>query len=109
VSEPQTVDAPEDGEFNNLSEVDYYNRTLPTRERPFEVFSSMLSAAAIVFGLAAFVFDPYKLGFTAIGFGIIGLATAGDRDRFARIAMVIAALCWVGAGFYAVLADKAVW
>jgi hypothetical protein len=94
---------------NTLGEVDYYNRTLPRREHPFETFSMLLSAGAIVFGLAALYFTPFKPGFLAIFLGILGLATAGDRDRFGRIALVVAGTCWLIGGLVAVIADQPVW
>jgi hypothetical protein len=109
-------------EPDNLSEVEYFNRTLPTRERPFEVFSVLLSAAGFVLGLmalfsglamkfgpASFVLPPFKLGFVGIFLAIIGLCTAGDRDRFARIALVVAGLSWLIGGMLAVIQNKAVW
>jgi hypothetical protein len=111
-----------DQEFDNLSEVEYFNRTLPARERPFEVFSMLLSAAALTLGLTAMisglamkfgpstlVFAPFRVGFLAIFLGVIGLATAGDRDRFGRIALVIAGLGWLIGGMLAVIQDKPVW
>jgi hypothetical protein len=111
-----------DQEFDNLSEVEYFNRSLPARERPFEVFSMLLSAAALTLGLvamisglamkfgpASFVFAPFRVGFLAIFLGIVGLSTAGDRDRFGRVALTVAGLGWLIGGMLAVIQDKAVW
>ncbi len=92
-----------------LTESDYANRVLPTRESPSEVGSTLLAAAAIVLGLSALIFTPFKPGFAAIGLSIIAVATAGDRGRLPRIAMTVAGVCWLLGGILAVIGDKPVW
>jgi hypothetical protein len=92
-----------------LSESAYANRLLPTREAPAEVGSTLLAASAIVLGLSALIFTPFKPGFAAIGLSILAVATAGDRGRLARISMIVAGICWLVGGIVAVIEDKPVW
>ncbi len=49
-----------------LTEEEYANRLLPDRESPFEVGATLLAAGAIVLGVAALFFTPFKPGFLAI-------------------------------------------
>jgi len=49
-----------------LSESEYANRVLPAREDPYEVGVTLLSALAIVLGVSALFFTPFKPGFLAI-------------------------------------------
>jgi|SRR5690349_12816019 hypothetical protein len=92
-----------------LSESEYANRVLPPREDPYEVGVTLLSALAIVLGISALFFAPFKPGFLAIGLAILANAMAAHSTRLPRLAMIVAALGWLIGGILAVMADKAVW
>src|SRR6478752_8144084 len=45
-----------------LTEEEYANRVLPDRESPYEVGATLLAAGAIVLGITALFFTPFKPG-----------------------------------------------
>jgi hypothetical protein len=92
-----------------LSESEYANRVLPAREDPYEVAVTLLSALAIVLGLSALYFTPFKPGFLAIGLATFANAMAAHSTRLPRIAMIVAALGWLLGGILAVAYDEPVW
>jgi hypothetical protein len=92
-----------------LSESEYANRVLPAREDPYEVGVTLLSALAIVLGVSALFFTPFKPGFLAIGIATLANALAAHSTRLPRIAMVVAVLGWLIGGILAVAYDEAVW
>jgi hypothetical protein len=104
MAEP-TVEA----EGGTLSETEYYRRLLPPHEDGHETFATLFAAFAIVLGLAALVFRPFKPGFAAILLAILALCIAGERDRLARVAFGVAGVCWLLGGVVAVLGNHAVW
>ena len=92
-----------------LTEEAYANRVLPDRESPYEVGATLLAAGAIVLGITALLFTPFKPGFLAILLATLSNMLAGDRVRLPKIAMVVAGLGWLLGGVASVLADEAVW
>jgi hypothetical protein len=92
-----------------LSETEYFQRLLPPNESGHETFATLLASFAIVLGLAALVFRPFKPGFAAILLAILALCIAGERDRLSRVALVVAGACWLLGGVIAVLGNHAVW
>jgi hypothetical protein len=104
MAEP-TVEA----EGGTLSETEYYRRLLPPHEDGHETFATLLASFAVVLGLAALVFRPFKPGFAAILLATLALCIAGERDRLARVALVVAGVGWLVGGVIAVLGNHAVW
>jgi len=93
-----------------LSELEYFNRNQPQREHPYEAGATLLAALAMILGVAALYFGtPFKLGFLAMFLATLALIFSGERDRFARTAMIVAVGGWLVGGVLAVLASKAVW
>jgi hypothetical protein len=104
MAEP-TVEA----EGATLSETEYFQRLLPPHEAGHETFASLFAAFAIVLGLAALVFRPFKPGFVAILLATFALCISGERDRLPRVALVVAGVCWLVGGVIAVLGNQPVW
>jgi hypothetical protein len=97
-------------EQDPLTEVEYFNRIQPQREHPYEAGATLLAALAIILGVAALHFGtPFKVGFLAMLLATLALIFSGERDRFARTAMIVAVGGWLVGGILAVLASKAVW
>ena len=92
-----------------LTEEEYANRLLPDHESPFEVGATLLAAGAIVLGIAALFFTPFKPGFLAILLATLSNAFAGQNTRLPKIALIVAGLGWLLGGIASVLADEAVW
>jgi predicted phage tail protein len=92
-----------------LTEEEYANRVLPDRESPYEVGATLLAALAIVLGITALLFTPFKPGFLGILLATLSNAVAGQNSRLPRIAMVVAGVGWLLGGVLSVLADEAVW
>lgn len=92
-----------------LDELEYYQRLLPAREEPFEAGVTMVSALAVVLGLASLWYLPMRLGTIAMGLAIIALAFAARANRFPRIALTVATACWLVGSLVGVLLDRDVW
>jgi putative exporter of polyketide antibiotics len=78
-------------------QVGFYERMLPERERPIEALGGLLNGMGAGLGIMALIWWPLLLGATGIGFGIISLVFARDRDVQSRFAIgfTIAALGWL--------------
>ena len=85
-----------------MTQLDYVDRMLEPRDSGLESAASLLSGLACGFGVFALWFAPMVVGFFGIGFAIIGLAISGDRNRFGKIALIIAAVGWLVGSIIAV-------
>ena len=104
MAEPTLQHEPE-----TLSELDYFRRNQPPRDRGHETGATLLAALAFVIGLSALYFRPFKPGFAAMLLALIALTIAGERDRLPRLALLVATLCWLIGGLIAVWSNAAVW
>jgi hypothetical protein len=92
-----------------LDEIEYYQRLLPAREAPFEAGVTLLSSLAIVLGLAALWYWPVRTGALAIGLALVAIAFAAGSNRYPRIALSVATICWLLGSTLGVLLDRDVW
>ena len=92
-----------------LDELDYYQRLLPAREEPFEAGVTLLSSLAVVFGLAALWYWPIRLGALAITLALVALAFSVGSNRYPRIALTLATVCWLLGSTVGVFLDRDVW
>lgn len=92
-----------------LSEAEYANRLLPAREAKSDVGSTLLAAGAIVMGLTALFFTPFKPGFIGIFLAVMSNALSNRNDKLPKIALAVATLGWLIGGILSVLYDEAVW
>ncbi len=97
------------GEDATLDELEYYQRLLPAREEPFEAGVTLLSSLAVVFGLAALWYWPVRLGALAIALAVAALSFSVGSNRYARIALTLATICWLLGTVVGVLLDRDVW
>ncbi|MFM9125065.1 MAG: hypothetical protein ACKOSO_07920 [Actinomycetota bacterium] len=77
-----------------MTQLDYASERLEERDSGVASASALLSGLGAGLGVLSIYFAPMILGFVAIGAAILGLAIAGDRDRFAKIALIIATVGW---------------
>ncbi|MSO46989.1 MAG: hypothetical protein EXQ67_02740 [Thermoleophilia bacterium] len=91
-NQPQS---PDDTVSAPMTQMDYVDRMLEPRDTGLQSAAALLSGLACGFGVLALWFAPMVLGFVAIGLAIIGLAIAGERNRFGKIALTIAAVGWL--------------
>jgi hypothetical protein len=73
----------------------YADRVLEERETGTASAAALLSGLGAGIGVMSVLVAPMILGFIAIGCAILGLAITGDRDRFAKIALIIATMGWL--------------
>lgn len=78
-----------------MTQQDYAERQLEERDTGTASAAALLSGLGAGLGVMSLWVAPMILGFVAIGFAILGLAIAGDRDRFAKIALIIATFGWL--------------
>ncbi len=78
-----------------MTQLDYAELTLEERDSGTETAASLLSGLACGLGVLSLWFAPMILGFVAIGFGLLGLSMAGDRDRFGKIGLILAVGGWL--------------
>ncbi|MGA0123060.1 MAG: hypothetical protein ACO3KD_08690 [Gaiellales bacterium] len=78
-----------------MTPLDYAQDRLEERDSGVASVSALLSGLGAGLGVLAIYFAPMILGFVAIGAAILGLSIAGDRDRFAKIALIVAAVGWL--------------
>ena len=98
-----------DGDGGTLDELEYYRRLQPSREEPFEAGATLLSSLGLIFGLASLLYWPMWLGAIAMTLALIGLAFAGPRTRFPRLALIVATICWFVGSLVGVLLERDVW
>ena len=85
-----------------MTQMDYVDRMLEPRDTGLESAAALLSGLACGLGVLALWFAPMVVGFFGIGFAIIGLAISGDRNRFGKIALIIAVVGWLVGSIIAV-------
>lgn len=86
-----------------MTQLDYAQDRLEERDTGVASASALLSGLGAGLGVLAIYFAPMILGFVAIGAAILGLAIAGDRDRFAKIALIIATVGWLAGAIISVI------
>ena len=86
-----------------MTQLDYAQRSLEERDTGVQTVAAMLSGLACGMGVLSLYFAPMILGCVAIGAAIFGLTLAGDRDRFGKIALIIAVMGWLIGSTIAVL------
>lgn len=86
-----------------MTQLDYVERTLEGRESGSESVAALLAGLGCGLGVLALWFAPMVIGFVAIGCAILALCLAGDRNRFARIALTIAAFGWLIGSILAII------
>ncbi len=91
-----------------MTQLDYAELTLEERDSGTETAASLLSGLACGIGVLSVWFAPMILGFFAIGFALFGLSIAGDRDRFAKIGLIIAASGWLIGSIIAIMMNRSV-
>ncbi len=89
-----------------MTQLDYAERRLEDRDSGTQTAASLLSALACGLGVLAIWFAPMVIGFFAIGFSILGLVMAGDRDRFGKIGMIVAVSGWLIGAILAVILGR---
>ena len=92
-----------------LDEIEYYQRLLPAREEPFEAGVTLISALAMTIGLAALLYRPMMTGAIAMGLAMLALAFAARGNRYPRIALTLATVCWLLGSTVGVFLDRDVW
>jgi cytochrome c oxidase assembly factor CtaG len=85
-----------------MTQLDYVERKLEPRDSGLDSAAALLNGLACGLGVVALWFAPMVIGFFAIGFAIIGLAISGDRNRFGKIALIIATVGWLVGSMIAV-------
>ena len=85
-----------------MTQLDYAQDRLEERDSGVASAAALLSGLGAGLGVLSIYFAPMILGFVAMGAAIIGLSIAGDRDRFAKIALIIAAVGWLAGSIIAV-------
>ncbi len=78
-----------------MTQLDYAHERLEERDTGVASAAALLSGLGAGLGVLSIYFAPMILGFVAIGAAIIGLSIAGDRDRFAKTALLIAVVGWL--------------
>jgi lipopolysaccharide export LptBFGC system permease protein LptF len=92
-----------------LDELEYYQRLLPPREEPFEAGATLLSSLAVVFALSSLWYWPIRLGALAMALALASLAFTTGANRYPRIALSLATICWLLGSVVGVLLDRDVW
>jgi hypothetical protein len=85
-----------------MTPLDYAQERLEERDTGVTSAAALLSGLGAGLGVLSIYFAPMILGFVAIGAAILGLSVAGDRDRFAKIALIIATVGWLVGSIIAV-------
>jgi hypothetical protein len=85
-----------------MTQLDYAQDRLEERDTGVASVAALLSGLGAGLGVLSVYFAPMILGFVAIGAAILGLAMVGDRDRFAKIALMIAVIGWLVGSIIAV-------
>jgi hypothetical protein len=91
---------------DNLTRVEYERRLQPQRESASDALAALFSAFAIVLGLAAFWFAPFKTGIAGLALAMLALAITRGNDTAARWAFYICAVGWFVGCTLAVILDR---
>ena len=76
-------------------QVGFYERMLPTRERPLDALGGLLNGLGAGLGILALVWWPLLLGTAGVGFAGLSLVFARERGIQSRFAWGFASLGWL--------------
>ncbi len=91
-----------------MTQIDYAERKLEGRDTGTQSASALLSGLACGLGVVSLWCAPMIIGFFAIGFAMLGLSIAGDRDRIGKIGLIIAVMGWLLGSVLAILIGNSV-